>query len=909
VHETQNTPLHDILAKIQRKSDTIGLSEDDLNKLKDVVEENADAPQKVDSEPDGTSETTTLFRTMVRHFYSWDQELGLHMSFDNDGLSELFKEIDPGVHNRLSTVGYLTHPVRSEQVIEAVIASVRSGVNSYCFQNSLLMAGLMDIEDCSELIIDYLRSERSDSGNVRNALASLLIFEVNSVADIFKAHITYEYDSRIRDYCFIYFQRHPEEIEEKELIGYYEKEEDADVLSRRVDLLLRFIASGFDPEAVLTKIIDESYITADMAKTIAEVVWNYEKRELADLLWSWGEAGLARFLPLLAYEHSVRWALPVLKDWLANAQDISSDARAYLISTIGLMDDTCSQWLTVLMDDADWSIRTAAVMGALGKKDLMPRVYKMTTDADVDVRASAHIALSVQGQQEGRDEIVCQELWMSGLLERDMYIAYLPYKWYAKKNGLLPPPCVLDRITMFDQLGLDVCLDYYRDHLTDLLRWVPGVAESDNGDIDIFSEPPREIQAERRALAILGMLCDERSDIFLEHYMVDRANLQQKMSALLCANSRPRSAAGNFIRRIITIQNPKEVRVNKEDLLPAVLQIAIGDQSIYDKIVDAFGDDGVQLESIMGYLLRMRVSDSADEKIIKGLSHIEQLGDPMLQDVKRLMVMPSTDTGEFAFPERFLYNNFQGVRKRLAWRLRNGEFHTGTSSSFLLQLLQDEDSEVVVLALKSYFRVCPAKQDKYFALQYAMCHENWSVRQEAVELMRTTDGFVMDSWHTLVGLWIKEEDTDVLSSAIRLIKTKDAIETKSNDLLYTAMDPNLVNMQFNINLKWDSDQDYHTEAMRVVIEAITKRSRAEAAETYAGRNVVITNIPIPYEAPAAGKWLNKEEFDTIAVYLKVTLVDDDTGAIVTEVAGQKTGEIFNLLFEGKNSIAIRASWS
>ena len=102
--------------------------------------------------------------------------------------------------------------------------------------------------------------------------------------------------------------------------------------------------------------------------------------------------------------------------------------------------------------------------------------------------------------------------------------------------------------------------------------------------------------------------------------------------------------------------------------------------------------------------------------------------------------------------------------------------------------------------------------------------------------------------------------------------------------------------------------DERSEAMRLLLAALTQRSDARLASEVQGRRLIVAPVTEWPPPPAPGTLLSQEELEKLALHLHVLFVDAATGSIVAEVGTEPSGEILNAIFETGDTAVLQVVW-
>ena len=101
------------------------------------------------------------------------------------------------------------------------------------------------------------------------------------------------------------------------------------------------------------------------------------------------------------------------------------------------------------------------------------------------------------------------------------------------------------------------------------------------------------------------------------------------------------------------------------------------------------------------------------------------------------------------------------------------------------------------------------------------------------------------------------------------------------------------------------------EALRRLLLGLDARKDAKMARARKGQKLVVTRLAADAEAShaASARPLSSEEFEALALYLRVDFADDETGSIVAVVDKDPTGEVLNALLQTESLVVATGAWS
>jgi hypothetical protein len=139
-----------------------------------------------------------------------------------------------------------------------------------------------------------------------------------------------------------------------------------------------------------------------------------------------------------------------------------------------------------------------------------------------------------------------------------------------------------------------------------------------------------------------------------------------------------------------------------------------------------------------------------------------------------------------------------------------------------------------------------------------------------------------------------------------------AIADGHPELGLTVLDirqPHRVVDRYGLNTMVNYGGDEHTEALRLLMMALEDRRDAAEAAKHVGRKVMLTPASSGLEtSPVASRWSGRM-FEKLALHLKVMFADEDSGAIIAEVAAEPSGEILSALLQTSSVSVTTVAWS
>jgi hypothetical protein len=161
----------------------------------------------------------------------------------------------------------------------------------------------------------------------------------------------------------------------------------------------------------------------------------------------------------------------------------------------------------------------------------------------------------------------------------------------------------------------------------------------------------------------------------------------------------------------------------------------------------------------------------------------------------------------------------------------------------------------------------------------------------------------------LLELLGQDQDSDVKNSAVKAL---DAIAEKHPErgmLVLDIREPRRVNERYGMEEQYDYAGDQRAEALRLLMVALDRRKDGGAAKGKVGQKVMISRAAASDSDAHSTRPLTPDEFEALALYLRVSFADEETGAVVAEVGAEPTGEVLNALLQTESVVVTNATWS
>jgi hypothetical protein len=118
-----------------------------------------------------------------------------------------------------------------------------------------------------------------------------------------------------------------------------------------------------------------------------------------------------------------------------------------------------------------------------------------------------------------------------------------------------------------------------------------------------------------------------------------------------------------------------------------------------------------------------------------------------------------------------------------------------------------------------------------------------------------------------------------------------------------------VNERYGMEEQYDYSADQRAEALRLLMVALDRKKNDSAAKGKVGQKVMISRAAASDQDSHGTRPLTPDEFEALALYLRVSFADEETGAVVAEVGAEPTGEVLNALLQTESVVVTNATWS
>jgi len=420
--------------------------------------------------------------------------------------------------------------------------------------------------------------------------------------------------------------------------------------------------------------------------------------------------------------------------------------------------------------------------------------------------------------------------------------------------------------------------------------------------LNLRQKPQDQPERTGRAFLVLALIGDEKSQIFLDQTLADTnsEDVAQWATILLGGCGGPVSALGSLKYRLI--QCREALGVFKPSPQDAAMLVTLGtnDGFFYDLMVALFGQKLMaKYPDLVGYWMRQRATGTSDDFF---LSHLPKTtDDPFVSDLIKI-VGQDASFEDLAFPERQLYNNVgneQPVRASLAGKIAASGLSVERKMGLLGIIAMEGNS--------------PLTRGKAFEAMALVESDESKLLDSMAVLLDISDPFSWDpvidilvgmdtekAFKLLLPLWSNAYDSDMLGKIHSRLKKAKSSQYR-NLILYSVGDSDFIQKQFDTKI--DDTPDEAIALLQLVLEAKMGTIPAKLV----GRRLIIQ----PWDPKIVARkqpYLSQEEFNKVALALRIEFNDESGGSILCQVGSENTGEVFRLMFENNRGLAFWAYW-
>lgn len=589
-----------------------------------------------------------------------------------------------------------------------------------------------------------------------------------------------------------------------------------------------------------------------------------------------------------------KWAAPLLMARLGEEE--MEQAKMVMVAAIGSFGGEYEAFVDDKLSSTDPWEQMGAIWSTLAKGAVSGERRKKLEEAckgtSFDARRAASAALAVA---DGDGDLV-ELKWCELLNIEDWWPWAVPLRGLkaAVAANKIPMPRAVtsflwisdDDIAWTDE-EFAALEDFYKKNPQQLTRWLtqdPAVPPTQRG----------------RAARYAGLVGGPVMKSALEQALLSTTTQQQALEIaqeLACLGG-PASAAG---RLKVQVSIGDRAKADAADLLPAVAFALAGDTNVRRRAAGLLKNMGSEAEP---YLLAL-VAD-ADTMVAQAAAdataQMPGLNDPFLQDTARLLNSEVRSLADLNSPERLVASRSPKVKQALC-ELCALVPEKELAARYLVELAADRDENVAAAAtagLGAVFAGAPWVSRHVLQSSYS---DGWRAREAAFQAMaQVADPIFLPRLLDVIA----GNDEHLKNLAIAALERVADKNTDRGLLVLDIRDPYRVRERYGLDVQVNYDADQQSEGLRLLLLGLEKRKDKEEITKHRGRQVML--VPKAAEAATSAAW-GKKLFESLAMHLKVTYTDEDTGSIVAEVSEEPTGEVLSALLQSNTVCAITVGWS
>jgi hypothetical protein len=372
----------------------------------------------------------------------------------------------------------------------------------------------------------------------------------------------------------------------------------------------------------------------------------------------------------------------------------------------------------------------------------------------------------------------------------------------------------------------------------------------------------------------------------------------------VCAGG-PRSAIGRVAGRLCMSEPDRPVTLAPDEYAETVTLALRGDDMLRTRAATNLAQFGDRAEACVSLLL---ASDRPD--VSKAAAQVaSQLGhasDAFVAEVARLLNGQVRRVAELEHLALLARCPSIPVRVKLAETAGLPDNDYAEVKPHLLALAGDGTEEVATAALSA---LAAHAGDEPWVRRLVLERsrtDRWLTQRHAVDVMA-----VRPAWEYLPRLLELLPQNDDITD--RAVKALDAVARRHPERGLVVLDirePRKVNERYGMEASFDWNADNRAEALRLLILALDRRKDDAQVKRAHGKKLMLSRVT-GAEDPAhslVGS-IAPTEFESLALHLKVSFADEESGSIVAEVADQPTGEVLNALLQTDSVVVTSVAWS
>ncbi len=757
------------------------------------------------------------------------------------------------------------------------------------------LVGLLELDDMADVLADSLssgREERRDYGMpvIAASLEALTMLEHPQVRALAARYVAHE-DWTLRrsaQAAVLVAEGVPSDEEFRRI---FDSQIDWSLLGEVPDALVAAAKSGALGEDLVEQMVNYAG-TVTVLATVADIIVSAEWKEMFQRLMSHYHPDLRAALAVRVAWSKCTWCKDALVSRLD--EEDAEDVRMCIVTALATIGDGDLSFLRARLQSDDIGDKLGATWATTGTGRFAEELMVLARDSDPKVCRAALAALSVNGTNVDASQV---ELAFTDLLnnEDQWWPWALPVAGLVATGAQLPICADAFRYVSSDvgrltEKKLERALEIFRAHPLQLLRWLR--ADTPHGQ-------------RLRAIAFAGLSEHAAFDDALEHALLSAELLDLAVAAALevVAGRGPSSKAAELKTRIALFEQPK---APDDALLPTIVHSFVGlDSQLRKRAISCLASYGSVVEPYLSMLI-----GSLDPEVARSAADaVAQLSaprDPMLADVAKLLAGDARKLSDLTSLDRLVLSLSPRVRHAVAELGSVGDVPREPLLRAFSFLVADRDPDVAAAALGAL--AVQAGEEKWVK-DLILAHtwsQDWRTREKAIGAMAQIGDPMFVS--RMLEILAEEQEGPMKDSAVRGLEAIAESHPQLGLVVLDIRDPNRVATRFALNEQVNWEADRHTEGLRLLMLGLDRRKEHAQAKKHVARKVMITSATDADAAHGHTAWSAKD-LDALVLYLRVVYTDEESGAIVAEVAEDATGEVLSAMLQSTSVAVYRAAWS
>lgn len=799
----------------------------------------------------------------------------------------------------------------AEVSLEALVRAVRrhlSNEDAMRRAYATRLVGLCRIDELVPLVVDSLASGREERQNwglpvIAAGLECLALLRHPRARELCRKHLSHG-DYQIRRaaaMCLLVDADTPLAKDEVALV--LERSQEIRLMEGFAATLKRAVVAGNLVEADLERLLNEFYGRMATMTAFGEMclVGNPSAERSAQGFRSLFTKMLGHNDPNMraAAAHAAAfsahaWAVPLLLGRLGE-EDVDQ-VKMVLVAAIGSFGADDDAFVDDKLASPNPHEQIGAIWSQLGRATLSQKrkdaLAALAKDVNFEVRRAASAALAVV---DGDAELI-ELKWCELLNIDDWWPWAVPLKGlvaHGERTARALPRAVQSFLWISDDdvawsdAEFDRMTAFYRAHPQQLTRW-------------LSQDPTVPASQRTRATRFAGLVGGPVLRHALEQALVASTTATAALEAaqeLACLGG----ARSAFARVKAAIAIGDRAKAGADDMLAVVASCFGGDSNMRRRAATLLKGMGADAEPYLCALVQ-DVDFTVAQAAADAVAQMHHLADEHLQDIARLLNSDVRSFADLHAPHRLVSARSPKVKQALC-ELCALVPEREQAAAFLIELAADRDENVAASATAGLATVYPGAPWVSRHVLQSSLSDGWRAREAAFQAMAQVaePAFLPRLLDVIAGT-----DEHLKNLAITALERVAEKHVDRGLLVLDIRDAYRVRERYGLDVQVNYDVDQQSEGLRMLLLGLEKRKDSAEVQKHVGRQVML--VPRAAEAATSAAW-SKKQFESLALHLKVTYTDEETGSIVAEVVEEATGEVVSALLQSNTVCAITVGWS